>query len=350
MYHPRFKGKHYEMGLKFGNILKKANIEFPIQLDEFQLNFGKKSGNILEKYFPEAAEEIKGITDVINIDNEIFTSWMMCMGCCMYNLEDQNNIEVRGCTAFCFEHNGQIFYGRDNDLPPFLKQGSKSICYQPENGNGFLLNTSSFINGEEGINEYGLTVAMTFVMPKLEEIKPGFNSVFIVRYLLEKCKSVDEGIQAIEKIPIASSCNILMVDTTGNMVVVECHPSKINIRIPENTKDKKFIVTVNHFVSDEMRDYDASSGKGEFFSYERYLTAYNALKNQEINDGVLFSKELLSGKYGFMCQYNKNSNFDTIWSSIFDLTNSEIYRAEGNPVRTKYKIDDRYKKCIKNSA
>ena len=348
MYHPRFKGRHYDMGSKFGYILKKAGIEFPIRLDEFQLEFGRKSSRLLKTYFPEAAEEIKGITDVIAYDNEVFSAWMMCMGCCMYNLEGQSNIEIRGCTAFCFEHNNQIYYGRDNDLPPFLKKGSKSICYQPENAYSFLLNTSSFINGEEGINCFGFTAAMTFVLPKLEEIKPGFNWVFIVRYLLEKCKNVNEGISALQNIPIASSCNILMADTSGNMVVAECTPHKIFLRYPENTGTRRFIVTVNHFASKEMRIYDAAAGNGEYFSRERYLTAYNALKNSNIEAGLNFSKKLLSGGYGFICNYDKKSNFDTIWSSVLILTAGEIYRAEGNPGRTKFAPDDRYKKLIRS--
>jgi hypothetical protein len=28
MYHPRFKGNHYDIGPKFGNILRKKNIDF----------------------------------------------------------------------------------------------------------------------------------------------------------------------------------------------------------------------------------------------------------------------------------------------------------------------------------
>jgi len=38
-----------------------------------------------------------------------------------------------------------------------------------------ILNTSSFINGEEGINNYGLVVAMTFVKPNINEIVPGLK-------------------------------------------------------------------------------------------------------------------------------------------------------------------------------
>ena len=84
MYHPRFKGNHYEMGQKMGNIFKRYHAQFPIKLDPFQIKFGKESGILLKQYFPEAAAEVKGITDSIGYDYELFTSWMMCMGCLSY--------------------------------------------------------------------------------------------------------------------------------------------------------------------------------------------------------------------------------------------------------------------------
>lgn len=336
MYHPRFKGAHYAMGQKMGKIFKTCNAQFPIKLDAFQAEFGRKSGRLLKQYFPEAAEEIRGITDVIEYDNELFTSWMMCMGCCMYNLEEMNSVELRGCTAFSFMHNGNIYYGRDNDLPPFLKKISKSEYYQPENRNSFILNTSSFINGEEGINEYGLAAAMTFVLPKMEEIKPGLNSLFLVRYILENCKTVKEGIEALQSLPVASSCNILLTDRSGEMIVAECNPLRTCLRFPEkNAKGENFIITVNHFTSKEMWPHDAGS-KDEFSSQTRYITAYNALKKNDYSDGVEYAKSILSGKHGFMCQYEKDLNFDTVWSSVFDITNRKIYRAEGNPLNCKF--------------
>ena len=79
MYHPRLKGSHYEMGQKMGTIFKKSRAEFPVHLDSFQAKFGRESAILLRKYFPEAAEEIRGITDVIKYDHNLFTAWMMCM-------------------------------------------------------------------------------------------------------------------------------------------------------------------------------------------------------------------------------------------------------------------------------
>lgn len=40
MYHWRLKGSPFEIGTKIGNIFKRCNAEFPIVLDDFQLNYG----------------------------------------------------------------------------------------------------------------------------------------------------------------------------------------------------------------------------------------------------------------------------------------------------------------------
>jgi len=52
------------------------------------------------------------------------------------------------------------------------------------------------------------------------------------------------------------------------------------------------------------------------------------------------TEEEIRGKYGFICQYKKELNFDTNWSSVFDITGNRILRAEGNSRRSKY-IQDR---------
>ncbi len=331
------------MGKKMGNIFKAGNVQFPIKLDSFQRKHGRESGLLLKKHFPEAAEEIKGITDATGYNNEIFTSWMMCMGCCLYNLEELNSVEVRGCTAFSFTHNGGVYYGRDNDLPLFLKKPSKSIYYKPEGRNSFILNTSSFVNGEEGVNEYGLIAAMTFVLPKLDEIKPGFNSVFLVRYILENCRTADEGAEALKKLPAASCCNILLADKSGKMMTAECSPVENNIRNPETKENgESFTITVNHFTSEKMQKYEAG-GHNNYYSETRYQTAYKALKSIDFQDAVKHAGKILKGDYGFMCQYEKKLDFDTIWSSVFDLKNKTIFRAEGNPEKTKYIEDKRLK-------
>lgn len=74
------------------------------------------------------------------------------------------------------------------------------------------------------MNEHGFAVAMTFVMTDLEKIKAGFNSCFIVRYLLEKADNTEQAVSLLMGLPVSSNCNILLADKKGNMVVVECTP------------------------------------------------------------------------------------------------------------------------------
>ncbi|PIE78040.1 MAG: acyl-CoA--6-aminopenicillanic acid acyl-transferase [Candidatus Delongbacteria bacterium] len=335
MDHIKLVGKHYEVGQKLGHFLKEKKSEFPIKLNKNQLRHGVASLKILEDIFPEAFEEIKGLTEEIKFNHELFGSWIMCMGCCL-TMRENHNVEIRGCTALGFIDKNKIYYGRDNDLPPYLKKMSKSIIYEIPKKNKFVLNTSSFINGEEGINEYGLIVAMTFVIPKVEDIRPGLNSVFLVRYILENCKTVQDAIKSLEMLPISSSCNILLIDKKKEMVVVECSPFETNIRYPEkNGNGNSFIVTVNHFSSKKMKKYDRSK-QNVYSSKARYITAYNSLKQINTIDSISYIKEILSGKYGFMCQY-KNVKFETIWSTIFDPIKQKMYLAAGNPIENEYK-------------
>lgn len=345
MYHWRLSGQPYEIGKKIGAIFNRCKATFPINLDDFQLRYGIESGKILEKYFPEAYEEVRGITDTIGYPHDKFLAWLMCMGCCL-DIDENSCTEVRGCTAFAFNCDGITYYARNNDLPPFLKQISKSVLYKPAGGYKFILNTSSFTNGEEGINEHGLTAAMTFVVPKISEIKAGINSVFLVRYILEKCKTVKESISALQTLPISSSCNILLADKSGEMVVMECNPYKKIIRYPEiNRFGNKFIITVNQLISPEMIEHDASD-KNAYFSRERYETANSALKNMRDNP-IEQAKLILGGKCGFMCQYAKELNFETIWASVFNLSDLTVYRSEGNPSKCSFITDNRLKECRK---
>lgn len=40
-----------------------------------------------------------------------------------------------------------------------------------------------------------------------------------------------------------------------------------------------------------------------------------------------------------MCQYDKCQNFETVWSSVFDLETLKITRAEGDPRRSRFADD-----------
>lgn len=342
MYHARWKGSYYEMGVKRGKIFNRSGISFPLQLDDFQLKHGKESEKLLRKFFPEVCEEIRGVSDTVGIDYLQFASWMLCMGCCMYNLEKNIPVEIRGCTAFACMKGDRVIYGRNNDLPPYLKKGSKSEIYVPDGGSRFQITTSSFINGEEGLNEHGLAAAMTFVMTDLHKIRAGFNSCFIVRYLLEKAEDAEQAISLLWELPIASNCNIIVADKNGKMAVAECTPSAKRLREAKTFGGNKIVCTVNSFTSDEMKGYDDAHGD-DYDSRRRYDTVMNSFAKymEDDCDCIETTKQLLKGDYGFICQYDSEPDFETVWSSIFELNSLRVYRAEGDPRKKKFLEDDR---------
>ncbi len=340
MYHLALQGDHYQMGVTQGTLFKRNGIRFPLRLDSFQLEHGRRSERILRERFPEACAEMRGVSDAIGMDFTSFAAWMLCMGCCMYNLEENVPVEVRGCTAFAYAKGGRLIYGRNNDLPPYLRDGSKSVLYAPRGGNSFNLTTSSFINGEEGLNEYGLAVAMTFVMTRLERIEPGLNACFVVRYLLERARNAEEAISLLTDLPVASNCNLLLADRSGRMVVAECAPALKRIREAEVRHGDSIVCAVNSFTSEEMKPYDDSDGN-DYRSAERYSVVMDGFRYRLQGDVIEGTKWLLKGDYGFMCQYDREPNFETVWSSIFDLEHLRILRAEGDPRKTEWIADDR---------
>ena len=331
MYHPRFKGDPYQIGLKYGNILKKNHIElFGLDdLDDFQLNYGIQSEQILRKYFREACDEMSGIADGMGVAYRNFSAWLMCISICL---------EVPGCSMIAFLKNDQIVFGRNNDLPPIFQKISGSALYAPSGGYSFIANSSAFVGAEDGINEKGLAVGMTYVWAK--ELRPGFNSMFFVRYILEKCATVEEGLEAIASLPIGGAYHLILADKE-NIAHVECSPQKVKIN------RGNFAVATNHFVSEEMKEYEEK--KNLYFSVERYRTGHHASCKGFDRNAVDYAKDLLGGKLGFMCQYGKELNFDTVWSSVYDTTHHKIYRAEGNPSRKRYQEDFRLKKAMDKS-
>jgi predicted choloylglycine hydrolase len=331
MFHPRFKGNPYKIGLKYGGLLKKNKIDlFGLEgLDDFQFDYGIKSERILRRYFPEACEEIRGMADGMDIGYQRFSAWLMCISVCL---------EIQGCSMIAFKKDGKVVFGRNNDLPPIFRKISSSALYQPSNGFTFIANSSAFVCAEDGINEKGLAVGMTYVWAK--ELKAGISSMFLVRYILEKCETAEDGLKAILNIPIGGAYHLVLADK-HEFIHVECSPQKIKI----NGGD--FAVASNHFISDDMKKYEET--KNMYYSNERYKTGYDALSTDFDKATVGHVKDILSGKHGFMCQYDKDLNFDTVWSSVFDISSNKIYRAEGNPSRRKYKVDIRLNKTMASS-
>ena len=330
MYHARFKGSHYECGYNYGKILKNHGIKidscptFPITKN--RIEFGKKCLKIYKEIYPEVIEEIKGFAEGNETSFEFLSTLLLTMYC--FNADNK-------CSCFAFKNKDNIIFGRNSDFLVNIEKLYMNVLHKLDNVYAFNGNTTAFIEIEDGINEYGLSIGLTFIASK--EIKPGLNIGMLIRYILEKCKTVKEALQFLKSVPIASTGTLTMIDNNGEMAVVECSPREIKIIKEENN----YVKATNIFVSDELKDLNLKDFDN-WRALDRYKTIETAFNNNEEKD-LLFSKNLLSGKYGFMCQYDRKTNADTVWSVIYDVKNKKIYRVEGNPSRKEFKEDNRMK-------
>ena len=317
MYHARFKGSHYAAGFNWGSLLHKNNIRLSdihtqIITDE-RRKFAKDCIPIYEEYYPEILKEIQGISDGQHDSFEELTTFLFSMYCFEF---------TNKCSCFAFKNDEELIFARNSDFLIELEKSNMNCIYKLDNVYAFTGNTTAFVQMEDGINEYGLTIGLTFIYPK--NCKAGFNAGILLRFLLEKCKTTEEAVKKIQTLPMASNHALTVCDRSGNMAVIECSPEKTSVHLSDN-----FVVSTNNFYLKEMQSLRNPSHIDDLRADERYENINYALKQNKHLFNIDYAKNILSGKHGFMCQFDRKNGVDTIWSVVYDVKNNKILRVEG---------------------
>ena len=333
MYHAHFRGTHYDAGYRWGSLLfKHQNIileNIPFKITRERMDYAMSCLPVYEKYYPEILAEIQGIADGQQCDVRILQAVLFSM----YAIPP-----VCNCSCFAFTTEHEIIFGRNSDFLTEIEKLNMNVIYRLTDGAfAFTGNTTAFVEMEDGINEYGLAVSLTSVYPR--QRRSGFNAGLLLRYLLEKCKNVSEALSCLHQLPIASAQTLTLADASGTITLVECHSERIEITASLD-HNRSFVCSTNMFHLSGMAE-DNCSEIDDWFAQTRFQTLVSALQQHEDFDPA-FAKKLLSGEYGFICQYDRNTGKDTVWSVIYDLKQHKIYRCEGNPGRRSFKEDARF--------
>ena len=80
----------------------------------------------------------------------------------------------------------------------------------------------------DGVNDRGLAVSFTFGGRRCAG--RGFSVPIVVRYLLETCATVAEGVAALERIPVQAAYNVTFVDRHADHATVWLHPGRAGPR------------------------------------------------------------------------------------------------------------------------
>ena len=324
MYHPRLRGNHYDMGRHYGELLTKSGINLSpvLAIPEQQTAFGLSCLPIYEQYLPKIMQEVRGLADGLGQRYETVACWLFALYCF------ENDY---GCSVFAVRSGEHTYFGRNMDMFPEYKKTSESVLYMPENRNIFLAHSTAMICVEDGMNEHGLAAALTFLLPKT--VKPGINGGFLIRLILEECKTAEEAAKLLQNIPISSAHNIVVADSMGEMFVAECTAEQVSVRWCE-----KYAAATNHFITPAMQQYN-SEDENWYQTRDRLATLESVLADEHMSFEKC--KELISGKRGFLCQYEKKLHFETIWSAVYDLNSLCNEICEGNPVKSAFRPDTR---------
>ncbi|MEM6840640.1 MAG: C45 family peptidase [Bacteroidota bacterium] len=324
MYHPRLYGEFYEMGLKYGTLLyDKANFVIP-EITKEKKDFGIESYYELQSFYPEVIEEIKGFAKGINDIPENLGAFLLSLG--IFDATGQ-------CSVFAFNNDDNTIVGRNYDMLFDFKKFTESSLIAPKDKYAYIGQSDVFIGRSDGINEKGLSVAMSFVNGT--EVQPGVGFHFVVRKALENCSTTEQAIEIIQQAKVSSANNFLVADQSGDIAVVESAPQKKIVRRP--TKGERFIYITNQFVTSEMQAFDRG-GVEWSKSLERYSSLEQHLASIKQMD-LPQAKQILSDKC--VCLDLKKEKFGTIWSVVANLNDLKIERAESKPKITNYKPETR---------
>ena len=323
MYHPRFYGDFYDMGLKYGSLLAKKGIPFPAITSE-KADFGTQCYQEVKRFYPDLIAEFQGFAKGWNVEEGHLGAFVAGLGV----------FDTTGkCSAFACRHQDAVIFGRNYDMLYKVQKTTESSLIAPRGKFAYVSQSDVFIGRCDGVNETGLAIAMSFVNGT--QIRPGITFHLTIRKVLETCSTVADAIAVIQSTKVTSANNFLIADAAGNMAVVESAPQGSEVRY--SAENENFLCITNQFQHPKMQAFD-QGGIDWCRTAERYQHLCDRLSQcPQINIDI--AKEILSTTP--VCMNLRREQFGTLWSVVANLKTLTIARAEGKPKPTNYSPETR---------
>lgn len=330
MLHAYLRGTHYEMGLQWGRSLaRKGHFileNTPLAPSKERLAYAEACLPIYQEHFSAVLEETRGLADGQGCAFEQIAAVLLSM----YALPP-----ARACSCFAVRTPQGALLGRNSDFFTAMEaQNLNAVCVPTDGGHAFTGNTTAFIEMEDGVNARGLAVGLTSAPARA--VAPGLNAGLLLRCILETCASVDEALAFLKSVPIGSAQTLTLADAAGEIAMAECDAQGLAVVRPQ--AGRNWVCATNMFC--RLPSVPSPDGD-DWFARRRHETLERALSADAPTDAA-GAQELLSGRQGFLCQYDRAEGRDTVWSAVYDLGRGEIFRAEGNPARVPFHRDLRF--------
>jgi penicillin V acylase-like amidase (Ntn superfamily) len=259
------------------------------------------------------------------------------------------NLEGKACTTFCLQDGERVVFGRNFDfqvgyghvLINKRNMRKSAMIRPPEKAFEWtsLYGSVSFNqNGREfpygGINERGLVIEQmalnSSVYPEIDD-RFGLTELQWIQYQLDNSANVEEVIasEAILRVSTQSVAGLhfLVADRAGNVATIEFIEGKMVVHTAQSLP---VMALANDTYEDSMAHLKNFSGFGgtkeipvSAAPLDRFVNVAASLNDYSGEDIITYSFNILE---------RVSQGRDTHWSTVYDLTNSEIYyRSLQNP-------------------
>jgi hypothetical protein len=227
-----------------------------------------------------------------------------------------------GCSSFAMVgDDGHVRVGRNYDFYPMQKVRQR-IRLKPRAGHASVGMRGSVPGGRyDGVNAAGLFICLHVALSsEPDDIRPGIPFHLLPRLVLETCISTREAAALLTRVQHLHPFNYLIADPSGDMAVIEAHPSRVRVIEP----DDSFIAAANHYRHPDMRDFQQGRKLEHSIARLNFLYAH---RGRSTCSPLADHSARLCGHHG---------GHTTLWSLTADLTARTIAYAFGPPCETMY--------------
>lgn len=316
------KGNHRDLGFAIGHRFKKEiqdrikSRRENIPSYENYLNKVDSYYQITKKYLPEIIDELEAMSEGSRVA-VIDLFFHNCRE--IYNLFI-NSSENDHCTTVVSQNSNSVLVGHNED---WILEGIDDLYILKANlGKTSILGlaNNTLLPGDVAMtNSHGLVQCINELN---SESRIGIPKNFVARAVLD-CHNIDEAINLIKSIPLASGFNHVLIQN-NQIVNIEMAGSNISISKINNSS----FVHTNHFLSPELQKTESFRSKS---SEIRFNKATELLKNSHHDIKKIFS--LLSDTSDNCESICRD---ETIASLVFSPDNNEVWICRGRPDKGKY--------------
>ena len=161
------------------------------------------------RHAPDLLAEVWGIAEGSGQPFESVFAWQLIDECWWYLDEADGSLQPHGhCSAMAVSCSGRGLLAQTQDLYRHMDGSQVMLRYFDESGLEILAPSVAGLLALNGVNSAGLAVGIT-TLDELAHSAVGVGSGFLVPMLL-RCRSVDEVLALLERVPVASGNSFLI--------------------------------------------------------------------------------------------------------------------------------------------